>query len=94
MKFQLPKTMKKLHRKFSKQTWNQSIVQQLINEGNCLNLLRKASPIGLMHNIMCKLSLHRLTKYVNKARGEKSAFLSCACANGLTAYKQENQKIM
>lgn len=29
-------------------TWNQSMVQQLTNEGNFLNLVLKASPIGLM----------------------------------------------
>ena len=32
------------------QDWNQSIVQQLISEGNILRRVLKASPIGLMAN--------------------------------------------
>ena len=32
------------------QDWNQSIVQQLIREGNIRRWFRKASPIGLMAN--------------------------------------------
>lgn len=32
------------------QDWNQSIVQQLIREGNIRRRFRKASPIGLMAN--------------------------------------------
>jgi hypothetical protein len=35
----------------------QSIVQQLIREGNCRSLSLKASPIGLKHKARCRLDL-------------------------------------
>ena len=75
-------------------TWNQSIVQQLISEGNCLSLLRNASPIGLMHNITCSFSLQQFTKKLKRANGENSIFLSSAWAwaTGRTTYIIE-QKI-
>ena len=69
-----------ISRASSGQGWNQSIVQQLINEGNFLKLLVNCEPIGLIQSKMCRFSLHRLTKKLNKARGENSAFLSAACA--------------
>ena len=60
--------------------WNQSMLQQLINEGNFRIRERNASPIGLNAMTTCKLSRHRLTKNANRARGENSAFLSSEAA--------------
>ena len=40
---------------------NQSIVQQLINDGNCKHLNLNESPTGDKHKTICKLSLTRLT---------------------------------
>jgi len=45
------------------QTWNQSIVQQLMSDGYCRSRLRNALPIGLNAMIMCRFSRQRLTKY-------------------------------
>ena len=59
-------------------TWNQSMVQQLMSEGNFLSLFLKASPMGLMARMTWRLSLQRLTKRLNRASGEKSAFLLSA----------------
>ena len=55
-------------------TWNQSMVQQLTSEGNCLNLFLKASPMGLKAITMWKRSRHRCTKNANSCRGLMSAF--------------------
>jgi len=33
-------------------TWNQSMVQQLMSDGNMRSLLRNASPMGLIANTM------------------------------------------
>ena len=43
-------------------TWNQSIVQQLIRDGNFLNRFRKASPIGLIARTICNISFVRSMK--------------------------------
>lgn len=66
-------------------TWNQSIVQQLIREGNCLRRFLNASPMGLIAKTMCRFSRHRLMKKLNKLSGVNSASLYSACASGLTA---------
>lgn len=65
------------------------MVQQLMRDGNCLSLLRNASPIGLKAIIICKFSLTRFTKKANKARGLKSAILSPAWAMGRTCCKKK-----
>ncbi len=52
----------RLPRASSGQAENQSIVQQLMREGNCLILFLKASPMGEKARIRCKFFLHRLTK--------------------------------
>lgn len=61
-------------------TWNQSIVQQLISEGNCLRRLRKASPIGLNATTIWRFSLQQFTKNANKAKGLSSSCLLPAWA--------------
>ncbi len=43
-------------------TWNQSIVQQLMSEGNILNLDLKESPMGLMASTICMLFRTRSMK--------------------------------
>lgn len=55
---------------FHLSTWNQSIVQQLMSEGNCRSLFLKASPMGENAIIMWRFVLHRSTKYENIASGE------------------------
>ncbi len=55
-------------------TWNQSIVQQLMSDGNILSLFLKASPIGLMHNTTCKLRRTRSMKKLYMANGLESTF--------------------
>lgn len=61
-------------------TWNQSMVQQLISEGNCLRRLRKASPIGLNATTIWRFSLQQFTKNANKAKGLSSSCLLPAWA--------------
>lgn len=39
----------------SGQLWNQSMVQQLIKDGNIRHLIRKLSPIGDIHKATCRL---------------------------------------
>ncbi len=56
-------------------TWNQSIVQQLMSEGNILRRLRKASPIGLIASTMWRFCLTRSMKKLYIARGVASIFL-------------------
>ena len=46
---------------------NQSIVQQLMSDGNSLMRLLNASPIRLIANTTCKLVLVRLIKKLNNA---------------------------
>lgn len=41
---------------------NQSKVQQSMREGNLRHLTLKASPTGLIHNIICRFSRTRSTK--------------------------------
>lgn len=65
-------------------TWNQSIVQQLISEGNCLRRLRKASPIGLNATTIWRFSLQQFTKNANKAKGLSSSCLLPAWATART----------
>ena len=57
-----------------------------MSDGNCLIRFLKESPIGLNARMMCMFSRHLLTKYANKAKGLKSAFLSPAWAKGRTCY--------
>ena len=54
-------------------TWNQSIVQQLISEGNWRSLFLNASPIGLNAMMMWRFSRTLFTKKANMAKGEKSS---------------------
>ena len=56
-------------------TWNQSMVQQLMREGNILSRLRKASPMGLIASTMCRLVFTRSMKKLYIARGVPSTFL-------------------
>ena len=53
-------------------TWNQSMVQQLTNDGNFLILVLKASPIGLMARTTCSCSLTRSMNMLKRARGVPS----------------------
>lgn len=69
-----------VHRGFQKmklQTWNQSIVQQLIKEGNMRKRLRKASPIGLMASTTCKFDFTRSIKQLYIDNGVASIFRPC-----------------
>jgi len=43
-------------------SWNQSIVQQLMSDGNWRRRVRSPSPTGLMQSTMCRLHLTRSTK--------------------------------
>ena len=61
-----------LHSRFL--TWNQSMVQQLISDGNILSLFLKASPIGLIHNTTCRFRRTRSTKKLYIANGLESTF--------------------
>lgn len=54
-------------------TWNQSIVQQLMSDGNWRSLERKVFPMGLIAIIICIFSVDLFTKYEYKAKGDKSA---------------------
>lgn len=56
-------------------TWNQSMVQQFTREGNFRNLVRKASPIGLIARTMCSWFRTRSMKKLNRATGEPSVCL-------------------
>ena len=56
-------------------TWNQSMVQQLMREGNFLSLVLKASPMGLMASTMCSWSRHLWMNMLNSATGEPSVCL-------------------
>ena len=49
------------------QSVNQSIVQQLTKPGNILTRSRNASPIGDMHNTMCRFCSMRSMKNANKS---------------------------
>jgi len=53
----------------SVQLSNQSIVQQLTNDGNFLALILKESPAGLMHKTMCRFALILETKYDHNDSG-------------------------
>ena len=70
-------------------TWNQSMVQQLMREGNCLRRLRNASPMGENAMMTWRFSRQRFTKKANRASGLKSAFLSPAWATGRTACERK-----
>jgi hypothetical protein len=56
-------------------TWNQSMVQQLTNDGNFLSLVLKASPIGLMARTTCSCSRTRSMNMLKRARGVPSVCL-------------------
>ncbi len=56
-------------------TWNQSIVQQLIRDGNILSLFLNASPIGLIARTTCRFCRTRSMKKLYIARGVASIFL-------------------
>ena len=58
-------------------TWNQSMVQQLISDGNMRSLLRKASPMGLIASTMCRFCLTRSTKKLYIDRGVTSNLRLC-----------------
>ena len=65
-------------------TWNQSIVQQLMREGNILIRLLKASPMGLIANTTCRLALTRSMKKLYMASGVDSI---------LRPWKQKDDKV-
>lgn len=56
-------------------TMNQSMVQQLTNDGYNRNQLRNDVPIGLKHNMMCNFCLQRLIKNEKTASALMSRFL-------------------
>lgn len=59
---------------YAVQLSNQSIVQQLTSEGNLRHLIRKASPAGLIHKIICKLALIFDIKYDHNDYGLSTFF--------------------
>ena len=65
-------------------TWNQSIVQQLMREGNILIRLLKASPMGLIANTTCRLARTRSMKKLYMASGVDSI---------LRPWKQKDEKV-
>jgi hypothetical protein len=67
-------------------TWNQSMVQQLISEGNILNLFLNASPIGLIAKTTWRFCLTRSMKKLYIARGVASIFLPCYNKNNKEMY--------
>lgn len=72
-------------------TWNQSMVQQLIRDGNWRRRFLKASPMGLKATTMCKFCLQRATKKANRAKGLSSKFLLPAWAMGRTAWRKKKE---
>lgn len=72
-------------------TWNQSMVQQLISDGNWRRRFLKASPMGLKATIICKFSLQRATKNANRVSGLSSKFLLPAWAMGRTAWRKRDE---
>ena len=72
-------------------TWNQSMVQQLIRDGNWRRRFRKASPIGLKATTMCRFSLQRATKKANRVKGLNSKFLLPAWAMGRTVWRKREE---
>ena len=58
----------------------QSMVQQLMRDGNMRNRDRKASPMGDIARITCRFLLTRSTKKLYRERGEGSIFLPCSLA--------------
>ena len=65
-------------------TWNQSIVQQLMREGNILIRLLNASPMGLIANTTCRLARTRSMKKLYMASGVDSI---------LRPWKQKDEKV-
>jgi len=53
-------------------TWNQSMVQQLMRDGNMRRRLRNASPIGLIAKTTCRLRRTRSVKKLYIANGVAS----------------------
>ena len=56
-------------------TWNQSMVQQLMREGNILSRLRKASPMGLIARTTWRFWRTRSMNRLYMANGVASIFL-------------------
>lgn len=56
-------------------TWNQSMVQQLIRDGNIRSLFLNASPIGLIARTTWRLARTRSMKKLYMANGVASIFL-------------------
>ena len=56
-------------------TWNQSMVQQLTREGNCLNRLRKVSPMGLIASTTWSWSRTRSMNRLKRDNGVPSVCL-------------------
>ncbi len=52
--------------------WNQSMVQQLMREGNIRRRFLKASPMGLMARTTCKFACTRSMKKLYMERGVAS----------------------
>ena len=73
-------------------TWNQSMVQQLMRDGNWRRRVRKASPMGLKATTMCRFSLQRDTKNANRARGLNSNFLFPASARGRSVWRKGDEE--
>jgi len=64
------------HSKDAMLTWNQSIVQQLISDGNLRSRLRNTSPIGLIVRTMWSWSRQCWTNILNNATAEPSVCFS------------------
>ena len=65
-------------------TWNQSIVQQLMREGNILIRLLKASPMGLIANTTCRLA---------RTRSMKKLYIASGVDSILRPWKQRDDKV-
>ena len=73
----------------NKPTWNQSMVQQLTNDGNFLSLFLKASPIGLIASTICSWSRTLCIKKLNRATNEPSVCLDFSlCLSSCLIFSQ------
>ncbi len=80
-----------ISRASSGHAWNQSMVQQLIRDGNWRSRFRNASPIGLKATTMCRFSLQRATKKANRVKGLNSKFLLPAWASGRIVWGRRDE---
>ena len=69
-----------------RQTWNQSMVQQLMREGNILSLFLKESPMGLIARTTWRCSFTLSMKKLYMERGVASILRPCE-VGGVTRRK-------